>query len=61
MTSFYQIEVYMNKIVYMCTNDLEETIIIRIKDSLCIQTISIDKFFNFFLTLISNGDPVIIL
>ena len=52
MTSLYQIEVYMNKIVYMCMNDLEETIIIRIKDSLCIQTINIDKFFNFFLTLL---------
>ena len=46
MTSLYQIEVSM----YM--NDLEETIIIRIKDSLCIQTINIDKFFNFFLTLL---------
>ena len=52
MTSLYQIEVYMNKIVYMCMNDLEETMIIRIKDSLCIQTINIDKFFNFFLTLL---------
>ena len=60
MTSLYQIEVYMDKIVSMCMNDLEETIIIRIKDSLCIQRINIDKFFNFFLTLISNGDPFII-
>ena len=59
MSSFYQIEVYMNKIVYMCINDLEETIIIRIKDSLCIQKINIDKFFNFFLTLLSD-DPVIV-
>ena len=42
----------MNKIVYMYMNDLEETIIIRIKDSVCIQTINIDKFFNFFLTLL---------
>ena len=52
MTSLYQIEVYMNKIVYMCMNDPEETIIIRIKDSLCVQTINIDKFLNFFLTLL---------
>ena len=52
MASLYQIEVYRNKIVSMCMNDLEETIIIRIKDSLCLQTIHIDKFFNFFLTLL---------
>ena len=52
MISLYQIEVYMNKIVSMCINDLEETIIICIKDSLCIQTINIDKFFNFFLTIL---------
>ena len=42
MTSLYQIEVYMNKIVSMCMNDLEETIIIRIKDSVCVQAINID-------------------
>ena len=52
MTSLHQIEVYMNKIVYMCMNELEETIIIRIKDSLCVQTINSDKVFNFFLTLL---------
>ena len=52
MTSLYQIEVYMNKIVSMRMNDLEKTIIIRIKDYLCVQTINIDKFFNFFLTIL---------
>ena len=52
MTSLYQIEVYMNKIASMCMNDLAETIIICMKDSLCVQTINIDKLFNFFLTLL---------
>ena len=42
----------MNKIVYMCMSDLEKTIIICINDSLCIQTINIDKVFNFFLTIL---------
>ena len=40
----------------MCMNDLEETIIIRIKDALCIQTINIDIFPD---TFISNDDPFI--